>query len=252
MKHNTIGILGGLGPEATQLLFKKIIDLTPAKKDQEHIPMLIHNNPQIPDRTGAILYGGENPLPSLINSGKILEQGGASFIIIPCNTAHYYLSGLQESLNIPVVNMIYETANFIKNNYPDVKKVGLLATSGTVASKIYHHEFSKQDIEVITPADQGQEEVMEAIYGQEGIKAGFHQKPREKLIALGQPLIEQGADIIIAGCTEISIVLTQEHVSYVVIDPMRVLAEKAIQLAVKLPISISEKAILAEACEEEE
>lgn len=228
----TIGILGGLGPEATIKLNQMIFECTLASKDQEHVPTITYNNTQIPDRTAHIVYGGESPLPELIKTAKSLEQIGASFILIPCNTAHYYYDLLQAELRIPILNMISETAKFIKNNYGDVKKVGLLATTGTVLSGIYFKEFEKQGIDIITPSFDDQEnKVMSAIYGVEGIKAGFKETPASLLKEVSKKLISEGAELIIAGCTEISLALKQEEVSFVIIFPMRLLAEKAVYIA---------------------
>ncbi|GAH53208.1 unnamed protein product, partial [marine sediment metagenome] len=110
MPEKIIGILGGMGPEATVDLFHKIIKFTPAKKDQDHFRIIIDNNPKIPDRTAAILGKGEDPLPALQETARNLEKAGVDFIIIPCNTAHYFLPQIQKSVNIPVLNMIEETA----------------------------------------------------------------------------------------------------------------------------------------------
>src|SRR3989344_7801451 len=95
----TIGIIGGVGPEATLDLYRWIIKLTPAKKDQDHIPTLIYSLPQIPDRTQALLYGGEDPLPYLVKAAKVLKRGGADFLIIPCNTAHAFIDQLQKQVD---------------------------------------------------------------------------------------------------------------------------------------------------------
>jgi aspartate racemase len=230
MYSQTIGILGGLGPEATQLLFKHIIERTPAKSDQEHIQTMIYNNPKIPDRTQAILYNGKSPVGELVRGARTLEISGADMIIIPCNTAHYFVNEVQKSVSIPIINMIKETAKRIKSKYPEIKRIGLLATTGTVATKIYHQELAKYNIEVITPSETIQENiVMDAIYGQKGIKAGFHRKPKQQLEIAGEKLIKKGAELIIAGCTEISIVLKQKSVNYCVVDPLVILAETAIE-----------------------
>jgi aspartate racemase len=258
-----VGILGGLGPEATQLLFKKIIDKTPAKCDQEHIPIIIYNNPQIPDRTKAILYGEESPLPELIKTAKILEFMGAKSIVIPCNTAHYFIDRLQMNIKIPIIDMIKETVLFIKQNYPETTKIGLISTTGTIASRIYHNEFNKIGVKVITPDSKVQEnKVMDSIYGKKGIKAGFHKIPQQKIEKVGQELINNGAEIIIAGCTEISIVLKQKRIPYVVINPLSILAEKAIEFALIPEVTQNQTEIIVskekwneavlEICEEEE
>jgi len=231
-KMQTIGIIGGLGPEATQLLFKKIVDKTPAEYDQEHLPLMIFNNPQIPDRTKAILYNGKSPVPELIRSARILEISGADFIVIPCNTAHCFIKEIENKVSIPFINMIEATAQDIKRKYPLVKKIGLLATSGTVSSKIYHQKFSKIDMEIITPSEDEQENiVMESVYGKKGIKAGVHDYPGKQLERAGRSLINRGAELIITGCTEIPIVVKQENVDYPIVDPLTILAEKSVQTA---------------------
>src|SRR4030042_3354613 len=143
MPEKIIGILGGMGPEATIDLFYKIIKSTPAEKDQDHLRIIIDNNPKIPDRTAAILGKAEDPLPALQETAQNLEKAGADFIIIPCNTAHYFLSSIQESVNIPVLNMLEETAKETKKRIPQIKKVGLLASIGVYKSEIYHQHFKK-------------------------------------------------------------------------------------------------------------
>ena len=211
LKHRekVIGILGGMGPEATAALFLKIIRATPALKDQDHFRIIIDNNPKIPSRIQAILGEGESPLEQLRETLHTLERAGAEVIAIPCNSAHYYYNELQASTNAPIINMISETAAYTHNNFPSIKKTGLLATTGTIKAGIYHQAMTKP--EIITPDDNEQEIVMNAIYGKQGIKAGYTQgKPRDDILEVAKVLINRGAEAIIAGCTEVSLVLTQE------------------------------------------
>ena len=134
----TVGSIGGMGPAATALLFQKLIDYTQANSDSEHIHIVIDNNTQIPDRTTAILNGKDTPARCIIESGKKLETFGAELILIPCNTSHYFYSRIQEHLNVPVVNMIAETAKrCLENGYT---KVGVLATTGTCSTHTYDME----------------------------------------------------------------------------------------------------------------
>ena len=136
-----IGILGGMGPEATIDLFQKIVKLTPAQQDQEHLRIIIDNNPKIPDRTKAILHGGENPLPELIKTAQNLERAGADFIIIACNTAHYYLPEIQKTVNITIFSIMQETALYIHHVFPSMKQISCFmsprrdgATTATTAN----------------------------------------------------------------------------------------------------------------------
>ena len=229
MPEKIIGILGGMGPEATIDLFYKIIKSTPAEKDQDHLRIIIDNNPKIPDRTTAILGKGEDPLPALQETARNLEKAGADFIIIPCNTAHYYISQIQESVNIPILNMIEETAKETQQRTPQIKKIGLLASMGTYKMEIYHQHFKKFNIEVISPEEKDKEEVMKVIYA---VKAGdLSEKGKKNIIQIAQKLIDKGAEAIIAGCTEIPLILKEGDVPVPLIDPTKVLAEIAIQKA---------------------
>ncbi len=227
-----IGILGGMGPEATSKLFQEIISITPASKDQEHLPIIIYNNPSIPDRTEAILYDGESPVPELVATAKILEKAGADFILMPCNAAHYFIDDIQKEISIPIINMLEETAKFINKNYSNAQSIGLLATSGTVESGIYNDVFDKFGLSIIVPDKNTQEGfVMRAVYGEKGIKAGYKSFPRNLLKKAANELIGKGADIIVAGCTEIAIVITQKLFDFVVVDPSKILAEIAYKKA---------------------
>ncbi|MBA3061777.1 MAG: amino acid racemase [Atribacteria sp.] len=229
MPEKIIGILGGMGPEATIDLFYKIIKFTPAEKDQDHLRIIIDNNPKIPDRTAAILGKGEDPLPALQETAQNLEKAGADFIVIPCNTAHYFLSSIQESVNIPVLNIIEETAKETKKRIPQIKKVGLLASIGVYKSGIYHQYFKKFNIEVISPQEKDKEEIMRVIYT---IKAGdLSKRVKKNILKTTQKLIDKGAEAIIAGCTEIPLILKEGDVSVPLIDPTQILARIAVQKA---------------------
>ena len=148
LREVIIGILGGMGPEATVEIFRRIIDITPSKKDQDHLHIIIDNNPKIPDRTAAILGKGESPLPLLTSTAKNLEKAGASFIIIPCNTAHHYIDLLRREVSIPIVDMLEETVNEIYKELPN-SNIGLLASTGTIKAKIYQKAANKKNLKII-------------------------------------------------------------------------------------------------------
>ena len=229
MPEKIIGILGGMGPEATIDLFYKIIKFTPAEKDQDHLRIIIDNNPKIPDRTAAILGKGKDPLHALQETAKNLEKAGADFIIIPCNTAHYFLPLIQESVKIPVLNMIEEAAKETQQRIPQIQKVGLLASIGTYKSQIYHQCFKKFNIEVISPEEKDKEEVMKVIYA---VKAGdLSEGIKKNILKIAQKLIDKGAEAIITGCTEIPLILKEGNVSVPIIDPTQALAKAAIRKA---------------------
>lgn len=229
MSEKVIGILGGMGPEATIDLFYKIIKFTSAEKDQDHLRIVIDNNPKIPDRIAAISGKGENPLPALQETARNLEKAGAGFIIIPCNTAHYFLPSIQESVKIPILNMIEETAKETQKRIPQLQKVGLLASIGIYKTEIYHKQFKKFNIVVISPEEKDKEEVMDAIYA---VKAGdLSNEVKGSIIKIAQKLIDKEAEVIIAGCTEIPLILKEGDVSVPIIDPTQILAKAAVQKA---------------------
>jgi len=228
-----LGIFGGMGPEATADLYKQILDITPAGTDQEHIPSIIFSNPQVPDRMESIANGGELIKPYLGFSVKKLESSGASLIAIPCNTVHYFYDYMQESVGIPIIHMIRETADEVAEKFPGIKKVGLLATTGTIESGLYNKELEAKGLEVITPADSIEMNmVMKAVYG---IKAKSDPQLNEDLLALaGQHLASRGAELIVLGCTEIPLAYNPDRVNLPSVNATRVLAERAVELYNKM------------------
>jgi len=229
MAEPIIGILGGMGPEATADLYREIIRLTPARKDQDHIPVLIYSNPKIPDRTRAILEGGEDPLAYLIESATLLQRMGAGILAIPCNTAHYFLPQLAAAVQIPVLNMIEETYLALRATHPDSRAVGLLAATGTVRSGIYHAVFESRGISILVPDDAEQVKVHAAIAE---VKSGEHgHSTRQTLEAIGANLLRKGAEAVILGCTEIPLVVDQESAGFACLNPTRILAQAAIDWA---------------------
>jgi aspartate racemase len=224
-----IGILGGMGPRATLDLFRHIINLTPVKRDQDHIRVLIYSNPKIPDRTQAIVHGGESPLPSLIETAKLLEKSGAGIIAMPCNTAHHFLPEIRQQIGIPFLDMIDAVCRKLCRSFPFVKTVGLLSSIGTVRSGIYDRCFSAAGIRVITPCGEDQTRVQSSI---NQIKVGDHNRStQETLQSIGAKLVEAGAEAIVLGCTEIPLAFDSGDVNYTVLNSTRVLAEAAVDWA---------------------
>ncbi|HAR36567.1 MAG TPA: hypothetical protein DCR87_06670 [Acidobacteria bacterium] len=219
----TAGILGGMGPEATARFFELIIKNTAAAVDQEHLRIIIYNFPQIPDRTRAVLYGGENPVPWMVTGLKVLEKAGAELVAIPCLTAHYFLPELRRRSRLPLLDLVAETVRWTTSSLPGLKTVGLLATEGTVATRIFHKAFARRRVRLLEPSAAGQKKIMEAIYGRKGIKAGFTGSgPARLLQEAARELINRGTEAIIAGCTEIPLVLKPDRLPLPLIDPMNI------------------------------
>lgn len=226
-----IGILGGMGPEATSELFSLIIKNTKADNDQDHIPVIIVNNPKIPDRSLHILGKGPSPINMLVEGALKLEQMGADIILIPCNTAHFFIKQIEEKIHVPIIDMIKETALYVLHKYPEINRYGLLSTSGTYETGIYKNVFDDIDLGIIDPDIDYQRQNMTAIYGKQGIKAGFKTEPLKILLQTVENLVEKGARAIICGCSEIALVVKQSHVEVPLINPLKILAVKSIQLA---------------------
>lgn len=229
MPDRVIGIIGGMGPEATVDFYREIIRLTPAQKDQDHIPVLIYSNPRVPERTQAILHGGEDPTPFLIEAAQILERGGAGILAMPCNTAHYFLPRVRPAVQIPILDMIEETFLRARAQIVDMKAVGLLATTGTVESGVYRNVFARHGVSILTPAAVEQDRIQQAI---RQIKSDTYDRTRQDTLeSIGGTLIRAGAQAVILGCTEIPLAFNVARVNYPVINATRVLAQAAVDWA---------------------
>lgn len=228
----TIGVLGGMGPEATVHFFNLIVKHTAAAKDQDHIKVLVWNDPTVPPRTDAILGRGPSPLPRLLSGVKVLERGGADLLVMPCITAHYYAAEIAASAHVPLIDLREESLRDAKKRIPGLKKAGLVASTGTVQSRLFQEIFEKSGIEILTPKPAEQRAVMEAVFGKKGIKAGFTAgRPRTALVRVARRLIGRGAEAVIAGCTEIPLALRDSDLAVPLIEPMRIGALACIRKA---------------------
>jgi aspartate racemase len=229
LQEKIIGILGGMGPEATVDLFNKIIKTTPAACDQEHLRVIIDNNPKIPDRQKAIFEGGEDPKPALIETARNLEQAGAQLILIPCNSAHYYHKEIADSLGIPVLHIMEETAAYCRRQHSAIGLFGLLAAGSTVALGLYDKAFARVSLKILAPSSVGQQKVNNAIYR---IKAGDSGATvKADLLDVVENLSGMGARAVILGCTEIPLVLKDGDHALPFVDATRVLAESGVATA---------------------
>jgi aspartate racemase len=228
----TVGILGGMGPEATAAFFALLVSNTKASGDADHVPVVLFSLPQIPDRTLAILHGGRSPLPALIRGAETLARAGADFAVMPCVSAHYFYKTLAARSPVPVINLLGETVAEVRKRFRGIKKVGLLATTGTIRSGIVAEAFRPAGIEVLVPDGRAQRRVMNAIYGRRGIKAGVTAgAPRESLLAAASDLVRKGSRAIVAGCTEVPLVIGPRDLPVPFLDPMRIAARVCIRRA---------------------
>lgn len=195
----TIGILGGMGPAATVEFFRRLVASTPAAIDQAHLRILIDNNPNVPDRTSAIFGRGEHPGPTLAAMARGLEAAGADLLTMPCNTGHAFLDAIRGAVEIPFIDMIHETVACL-----NTQTVGLLSTTGTIQSALYHKACEAQNLQLVVPGEEDQQLVMDIIArikaGGSGTSVHAHTQ------AVVERLASRGAEAVIAGCTEISLI----------------------------------------------
>lgn len=227
MSRKVIGILGGMGPAATVDLFGKITAATVAASDQEHLHVIIDSNTNIPDRTAALLHGGESPVPELTASARRLAAAGAELIVMACNTAHGFYDEVSRAAGVPVLHMIRLTAQELHAH--GIKRAGLLATDGTVETGLYDKALADSGIELLKPSKSGQAAVMELIYG--GMKSGRRDFDPGEFCRVCEELLYRGAETLILGCTELPPAFEHYALSYPHLDPTLVLAHAAVNAA---------------------
>ncbi len=243
MTYKTIGILGGMGPEATLDCFGKIIKNTPAKTDQDHLRVVIDSNPAIPDRIAAIVGDGESPVPALIAECRVLEKAGADFIIIPCVTVHVFLSEIQAQSQLPILSIIDAVAEAVRREIPEAGTVGLLGTIATIKSGLFQKRLAEEKINTLLPDSAAQEKIIDAIKDIKDIRSSrTRTEITTDLIEAARSLIDKkpdGARAIIAGCTEIPLALGQEHLPVPYFDSLTILARAAIRRAGRTPVDFN-------------
>jgi aspartate racemase len=237
MKEKVIGILGGMGPEATLDCYARIIKNTPAKLDQDHLRVIIDSNPKVPDRTAAIIGEGESPVPALVAGCRSLQQAGADFIIIPCVSAHFFIEEIRQQIKLPILSIFDVVAETIAGDHPQIKTAGLMGTTGTISGGLFQKRLAADGIETIVPDESHQSKVMEAIYDIKKTQpARSKAQITAELIATAEALISKGARGIVAGCTEIPLALKQKHLSVPYFDALTILARAAVLEAGLTPL----------------
>lgn len=226
---NILGIIGGMGPLATNIFYKMLIDFTPAQKDQDHINMILLSHASMPDRTQAIESGDLSVLLGKLQEDAIfLEQSGAACIAIPCNTSHVVMDDIQKVVAIPVINMVRETVSFLLNECDcHNQKVGIMATDGTIKAELFQKEMIGRGLIPIIPSKENQQKLMNIIY--DGVKAGLPVDPKD-FTAIETELRETGCTRIILACTELSCYAMENPLTDIYVDAMEILARKAISI----------------------
>jgi aspartate racemase len=221
-----------MGPEATVDLMARIIKATPARDDVDHIRMLVDNNPKVPSRIQAIVDGdGESPILCLQDMARRLAAWGVDFLAMPCNTAHYYHREIQQSVAVPVLDMVELAVRQVAASVPGLKAVGLLASTAVLKIRLYEKQFAENGITLLAPADDFQEGVMNGIkriktssYGGEVVEA---------VQAAADHLVERGSGALLVACTELSIICQEIRSTVNIFDSAQILAEAIVAEARK-------------------
>ena len=219
-----LGVIGGLGPMATAYYLELVIRMTDVERDQDHLELIVMNIPSIPDRTAYILgKSTENPLIPMVELGKQMKALGATAVATPCVTAHYFHEDLQTGIGLPVIHVIRQTAQLLQQS--GIRRVGLMATDGTVQSGIFQRQVEELGMELVLPDEEGQQGVMTLIYNQ--VKAG--RKPDMRLFCtIRDQLFQSGAEVVILGCTELSLLKKEQELGDGILDVLDVLAKESV------------------------
>lgn len=232
MSEKILGVLGGMGPLATAYFLKITVEKTVAQTDQEHIPMVVYNHTSIPDRTAFILDNSkENPIPILTTDAKKLEANGVCAIAMPCNTAHFFFEEIQKAVSVPVLHIVDETVKYIITRDKTAKKIGILATSGTLHSGVYQDFCTRHGVQAVVPTKEVEDMLMDIIYNK--IKTGEKVTLREFLSVIDY-MRESGCDYVVLGCTELSVIKNDLNLTRSdVVDSLEVLAKRSIEICGK-------------------
>ncbi len=231
-ERHPVGVIGGVGPQATAYFLDMIVRLTEAARDQDHLDVVVFNHATIPDRTAFILgTSDEDPGPVMARDAARLERFGVAFLVVPCNTAHHFTDQVVAAVSVPVLSIIDETVAEAARRVPVLRRVGVLATSGTLHAKVYHHALEAAGVEALQPSPEDQAIVMEIIYDQ--VKAG---RPVDLAAFAGvvDRLRAAGAQVVVLGCTELSIVAADHgllEADRTLVDSLDVLARRTIERA---------------------
>ncbi len=224
----SLGVLGGMGPAATADFLDKLAALTPASRDQDHIPTIVYSDPRTPDRSDSIVGQGTDPLPAMVRGIEFLTAAGVEAIAIPCNSAHYWYDQLQAATDVPILHIVHAVDDQITALAPHADVVGLLATDGSVRSGIYHRALADKGRTVV----QLDEPDSPTMAGIRAVKAGDMGLARKLLIGAIHELADRGAQAVIYGCTDVSaaLELNPPGVGTATIDSAQALAQACIGL----------------------
>ncbi len=228
--RRVLGILGGMGAAAGVRLYERVVALTPAADDAGHLEVVLLADPAVPDRTEAILGRGPDPGPRLEAGVRRLAAAGARTVAVACITAHHWLPRLRRAAPVEVLDAVAETIALLRREHRGARRVGLLATTGTLESGLFQRALAAAGRRCLVP-DPGRQErlVMGAVYGPQGLKAGRREPGRRRLLAAVERLREDGAEVVLLACSELPLVLGDRARGLPLVDPMEALARRAVR-----------------------
>ena len=229
MTDKTVGVIGGLGPEATLDFFAKVLKATPARRDQHHLHLIINNNPKVPDRNRALRGDGESPAAALADMARALQRAGAQVLCMPCNTAHAYAAAIRAATPLPFISIIDATLETVRTLEPAVSHVGLLTADGGRRARVYEDALQAAGLTAVRLDDDTQNALMQLIYGVKAGRTGAAE--RAAMAAFAKRLINDGAQVIVAGCTEVPLLLGPADVAVPLIDSTDALARAVVRFA---------------------
>ncbi len=230
MADKVVGVIGGMGPEATVDFMRRLVAGVPARDDADHIHVLVDNNPKIPSRIAALIEGGgEDPLPTLIAMAHGLEKQGADFLTIPCNTAHYYLPAIAESVSIPVLDMVGLSIARLAVLSPRPKTIGMLASPAVQKVGLYASRLKDSGFTALFPDAQGEEKMLGVI---RAVKSNsLTDRHRADYATIAKTLLSKGADAFLIACTELSVIGPPEGATIPSVDALDALVNETIRTA---------------------
>lgn len=223
------GVLGGLGPQATVLFMQRVIDNTEVEIEQDHVDLIVTQRSSTPDRTASIFGRGPSPAPRLRADAQLLQAAGADFLVMPCNTASWFKQDIKAAVQIPVLSIVNETIRTVRSHQPGATTLGLLATDGTLDSKVYGEAVSNAGFSLVTPTARFQDRTMSLIY--DNVKVGKPVNQADFTAVIDHLLEDCGADCVVLGCTELSVLYNQFDTPSVVFDSTESLARATVTYA---------------------
>ncbi|HEY1447518.1 MAG TPA: amino acid racemase [Caulobacteraceae bacterium] len=224
-----MGVLGGMGPAATLDFVAKVYAADPAAIEQDRVRLIVDCNPAVPDRNLAARGEGPSPGPALAAMARGLVVAGADFLVIACNTAHAWTSDIEAATDVPVLSMIEAACDTVASHSPDAGRIGLLAGQGCLDAGVYQDAFAARGWTAVLPSAEHQAAFMEALYR---IKAGaFGASERGAFMACAADVTRAGAEAIMAGCTEVPLLISSGDASIPMIDATQALAQTAVAFA---------------------